>query len=84
MKYITCDKCGKRIEHYYHVKIIVEEKNHMPEPVVTEYQKYPFLATTGTFALVSQHVLEINLDLCGKCKDEVMKEPIEKIKEEYK
>jgi len=51
---------------------------------VTEYQKYPFVSTAGTFTLVSQYILEINLDLCGKCKDEVLKEPIERIKKIFK
>ncbi len=83
MKYVECDRCGKRIEKYYELKIEVIEREQVKDPRVVETYSYGFNGTIAVSTLPS-YKLSIHLVLCGKCKDEILKEPIEKIKEEYK
>ena len=83
MKYVECDRCGKRIEKYYELKIELLEKEQVNVPHVVETSIKDIYSTT-TVDILPSYRLSIHLVLCGKCKDEILKEPIEKIKEEYK
>ena len=84
MKYVECDRCGKRIEKYYELKIEITEREQVTNSRVVETYSYGFDGTSLAVYSLPSYRLSIHLVLCGKCKDEILKEPIEKIKEEFK